>query len=125
MKLIPELPPTHCPGDAQRLGQVLTNLLTNAITYNQPGGEVRLSLAMQNGLVLITVADTGPGISEEAAPHVFKRFYRADKARAHTPGNAGLGLAICKSIIEAHGGMISFTTQPGQGTQFTVQLPVV
>ena len=121
--IIPELPPTSCVGDAQRLGQVLTNLLTNAVTYNQPGGEVRLTLATQNRHVLLAVTDTGPGISAEAAPHVFERFYRADKARGPANGNAGLGLAICKSIITAHGGAIDFTTQPGLGTRFTVQLP--
>jgi len=121
--IIAELPPTSCVGDAQRLGQVLANLLTNAVTYNQPGGEVRLKLATQNRHVLFTVADTGPGISAEAAPHVFKRFYRADKARGPANGNAGLGLAICKSIITAHGGAIDFTTRPGQGTEFAVQLP--
>lgn len=114
-------PKLDCVGDSERLAQVITNLLTNAIAYNKENGEVRVSGEAGNGSVLLTVSDTGVGISGENLPHVFDRFYRADAAR--TSGNAGLGLAISKAIVEAHGGEISVSSQPGSGTVFTIRLP--
>ncbi len=74
---------------------------------------------------MLTIADTGPGISDENLPHVFERFYRGDKSRTTSNGNAGLGLAISKAIVEAHGGTISVSSQPGTGTTFTVILPLI
>jgi two-component system, OmpR family, sensor kinase len=123
VKIQAELPPLDCVGDAERLGQVITNLLTNAIQYNQPGGEVRLATRRQNGTAVLTVTDTGRGIAAEDLPRVFERFYRGDKSRAVSSGNAGLGLAISKAIVEAHGGTIEVLSQPGAGTTFTVVLP--
>ncbi len=110
-------------GDSERLAQVVTNLLTNAIQYNQPEGEVRVKLESQSGLAVLTVADTGQGIAAADLPRVFGRFYRADQSRTGA-GNAGLGLAISKAIIEAHGGTIEVASAAGAGTTFTLRLPV-
>jgi heavy metal sensor kinase len=112
-------------GDAVRLGQVVTNLLSNAIQYNHAGGEVRVALDAQDGEVILSVGDTGCGIPEEDRAHLFERFYRVDKARARASGGNGLGLAICKSIVEAHGGSIACTSEPGHGSTFSVRLPRV
>jgi two-component system, OmpR family, sensor kinase len=113
----------ECDGDPDRIAQVITNLLTNAIQYNKEQGEVRLSAQIQNGTAVLTVADTGHGISADDLPHVFDRFYRADQARTSLSGRTGLGLAISKAIVAAHGGNIEVTSQPGAGTTFTVRLP--
>jgi len=125
VKILKELAPVEITGDAERLAQVITNLLVNAIQYNRPDGEVRVKLEAQPGLAVLTVSDTGPGISAEDRPHVFERFYRGDKSRTASNGNAGLGLAISKAIVEAHGGTISGSSQPGTGTTFTVILPLI
>jgi signal transduction histidine kinase len=106
-----------------QLAQVVVNLLTNAIQYNKSVGDVRVKLKPQNGLAELTVADTGQGITAEDLPRVFGRFFRADSARIGA-GNAGLGLAISKAIIEAHGGTIEVTSEVGIGTMFVVRLPV-
>jgi two-component system OmpR family sensor kinase len=124
VKIVLELAETNCTGDPERLSQVIVNLLTNAVTYNTPDGEVRVATALRDGNAVLTVTDTGIGITAEDAPHVFKRFYRADKSRAGGTGNAGLGLAICQSIVTAHGGRLDFNSEPGRGTTFTVHLPV-
>lgn len=123
VKISTELAPANCSGDPERLSQVVTNLLTNAVTYNRPDGEVRVTVATQDRSVILTVTDTGMGITPDDAPHVFKRFYRADKSRTASTGNSGLGLAICKSIVAAHGGTLDFTSELGRGTTFTVCLP--
>jgi signal transduction histidine kinase len=122
IKIFTELSPLEITGDAERITQVATNLLTNAIQYNKPEGEVRVTLASQGGLAVLTVGDTGPGIPAEDLPHVFKRFYRGDKSR--TGGNAGLGLAISKAIVEAHGGAIDVSSTENVGTTFTIRLPL-
>jgi signal transduction histidine kinase len=111
--------PHRIKGDRVRLGEAVLNLVANAIQYNRPDG--RVTVTLENGI--LAVADTGPGIPEEDRSRVFERFYRADKARARNAGGAGLGLAITKSIVEAHGGTIEFTSTPGRGTEFTVALP--
>ena len=123
VKIISELPPLEITGDSERLAQVVTNLLTNAIQYNQPGGEVRVKMESQNGLAVLTVADTGQGIAAEDLPRVFSRFFRADESRTGG-GSAGLGLSICKAIVEAHGGTIEAASKIGTGSMFTVRLPV-
>jgi heavy metal sensor kinase len=117
-----KLPPTNCVGDPERISQVLTNLLTNAIEYNKPGGEVRVEVQSKNGMACVEVADNGPGIPAGELPHLFERFYRVDKSRSAR--HSGLGLAIAKSIVEAHGGTISVSSQEGAGTTFTFQLPL-
>lgn len=111
-----------CTGDAERLSQVVTNLLTNAIVHNNPGGAVRVRTRRENSAVRLTVADDGPGIAPEDLPHIFDRFYRADKSRRC--GGAGLGLAISKAIVEAHGGSIEASSAAGAGACFTVLLPL-
>jgi len=123
LKLTSELAPVEITGDARRLEQVVTNLLTNAIQYNKANGEIRVKLETHNGLAMLSVADTGQGIAEEDRPHVFKRFYRGDKSRTGV-SNAGLGLAICKAIVEAHSGTIEVTSEEDVGTTFTVRLPI-
>src|SRR5205823_4620414 len=116
-----DLAALECVGDPERLGQVITNLLTNAINYNHRNGEVRLTAQPQDGSALLTVSDTAQGISPADLPHIFKRFYRADASRS--AGRSGLGLAISKAIVEAHGGTIEVASQPGAGASFTVRLP--
>jgi two-component system OmpR family sensor kinase len=123
VKILSELASLEITGDAGRLAQVVTNLLTNAIQYNRPGGAVRVKLELQGSLAVLTVSDTGPGILIEDLPHVFERFYRGDKSRTVANGNAGLGLAISKAIVEAHGGTIGVSSQPDVGTTFTIRLP--
>jgi len=122
VKILAELPPLEITGDAERLAQVVTNLLTNAIQYNHPGGEVRVKLASQGGLAILAVSNTGDGIPAEDLQHMFQRFYRGDKSR--TGENAGLGLAISKAIVEAHGGVIEVSSEEEVGTTFTVRLPL-
>lgn len=122
VKIISELQPLQITGDAERLGQVIVNLLTNAIQYNCDGGEVRVNLKPENGMAVLTVSDTGYGIPPEDLPRVFDRFHRADKSR--TGANAGLGLAICEAIVAAHSGTIEVASQEDIGTTFTVRLPV-
>jgi two-component system, OmpR family, sensor kinase len=123
VKLISELSPVKISGDSEWLTQVVTNLLTNAIQYNNPNGEVRVELTSEDGLAVLKISDTGRGIAAEDLPHVFERFYRADKSRAGA-GNSGLGLSICKAIVEAHGGTIEVARGENFGAVFTVRLPV-
>jgi len=116
-----ELSAAQCEGDPERLGQVITNLLTNAIHYNHEGGNVSVAIEVQSGSVSFSVTNTGPGISAEDSPRLFSRFYRADKSR--TAGRSGLGLAISRAIVEAHSGTIEVASEPGQGATFIVRLP--
>ncbi len=120
--LVQDLQVGTIQGDPDRISQVVTNLLTNALQYNQPGGEVRIRLVAEGGLAVLTVYNTGKGIAAEDLPRVFERFFRADKARTGA-ANSGLGLAICKAIVEAHGGSIEVTSKLTQGSTFTVRLP--
>lgn len=114
--------PTSCAGDAGRLGQVITNLLSNAIEHNREQGWVRVTARSQDGSAVLTVADNGPGIAAEDLPHVFDRFYRGATSRASRSGHAGLGLAISKAIVGAHGGTLEVSSQPGHGATFTLRL---
>lgn len=109
--------------DRERLGQVLANLLTNAVKYSADGAEIVLRLARGAGEARIAVIDQGAGIPSEALPHVFDRFYRV----AGTAGRArglGLGLYISRRIVEAHGGRSGVESEVGHGSTFTVALPV-
>jgi len=123
IKFSSRLEPLEINGDAMRLAQIVTNLLTNAIKYNKPDGNARVKLESKDGLAVLTVSDTGNGISAEDLPHIFKRFYRGDKSRTGA-NSSGLGLAICKAIVEAHGGTIEASSTEDIGTVFTVRLPV-
>ncbi len=117
-----ETSPTRCLCDPEQIGQVVTNLVSNAIAYNRPGGSVAVRVVAEAGAAVVTVHDTGQGISPADLSHVFERFYRADRARS-AAGRAGLGLAISKAIVEAHGGDISVSSELGHGSTFTVRLP--
>jgi signal transduction histidine kinase len=119
-----ELSGVECVGDPERLSQVVTNLLSNAIHFNREHGQVRITARAENGSAFLTVADTGPGIPPEDLPHIFERFYRVDKSRSRIQGKTGLGLAICKAIVEAHSGAITVRRQPGTGSTFEVRLPL-
>src|SRR5437867_1261188 len=118
-----DLAPADAFSDGDRLDRVVSNLLINAIHYNKPNGEVRVLTRAENGAAVLTIADTGRGIAAEQMPHIFERFYRADKSRSRADGHFGLGLAICKAIVEADGGSIEASSQPGIGTTFIVRLP--
>jgi len=111
-------------GDRARLKQVVVNLLDNAIKYTPEKGRISLAVRAQNGSALLEVADTGAGIPEEALPHLFERFYRADEVRSREIGGAGLGLSIVSSICTAHGGSVTATNTPPRGCRFTVELPL-
>ncbi len=123
VKIISELAAAECEGDAGQLAQVITNLLTNAIQYNRENGKVQVSVKSEGRMNLLTVTDTGVGIVAGDLPHLFERFFRADKSRTVSTGHSGLGLAISKAIVEAHGGTIEVATQWNQGSTFTVRLP--
>jgi len=112
-------------GDRSRLQQVIVNLVANAIKYTQGGGEVEVNVREGRGTAVLEVSDNGAGISAQALPHVFERFYRADKARSRNSGGAGLGLAIVKAICTAHGAEIKVSSEEGQGSRFTVELPLL
>ena len=117
-----DLAATDCVGDSDRVALVITNLLTNAIYYNRDRGEIRISVKQDRGAETLIVADTGQGISADDLPHVFERFWRADTSRSRASGRTGLGLAIAKSIVEAHGGSIEAVSELGKGSTFTVHL---
>jgi signal transduction histidine kinase len=123
LKILCALPALPCVGDPERMGQVITNLLDNAIEYNQDSGQVRITGERQAGTVILSVSNTGPGIAPEDLPRIFERFYRADKSRTGGGGHTGLGLAISKAIVEAHGGSLEASSQPGAGATFRVRLP--
>lgn len=109
-------------GDKERLTQVMTNLLENAIKYNVDGGEVFVSTHHVDNTLRISVRDTGIGIPEESLPRIFERFYRVDKDRSRAVGGTGLGLAIVKHILEAHHAPIAVESKPGQGTEISFVL---
>jgi two-component system OmpR family sensor kinase/two-component system sensor histidine kinase BaeS len=121
------LPPTPLTiqGDSVRLTQVAHNLLDNALRHTPPGGCVEVILHCEATGVKLVVRDTGDGIPPEHLPHVFERFYRADRARSRATGGTGLGLAITRAIVEEHGGVITVASagKPGEGSKFTVWLP--
>jgi signal transduction histidine kinase len=121
LDLPPELPPVEV--DRARIAQVLRNLLANALTHTGPGGEVVLSAAAGDAAVELQVADTGSGIPPEHLPHVFERFYRADRSRARATGGTGIGLAIVKELIQAHGGRVEIRSHVGRGTVVVFTLP--
>jgi heavy metal sensor kinase len=117
--------PVPVQGDRARIKQVVVNLLDNAIKYTPAGGKIRLSASVTHNLAVLEVADNGIGIPADAQPHIFERFFRVDKARSREMGGAGLGLSIIKSICAAHGGRVHFRSKEGEGTCFTVELPLV
>jgi two-component system sensor histidine kinase BaeS len=122
VELAPQLPSVVI--DTHRIEQVLTNLLANALRHTPPQGVVTLRAEADQRRLLIAVADTGPGIPPEDIPRLFDRFWRGDKSRARDRGGAGLGLAIARQLVEAHGGTIWAESQPESGTTFHFALPL-
>lgn len=119
-----ELPPLNI--DAERLGQALFNLLENAVRHTPAGGTIEITAQRHGEHLHLIVQDNGTGIPAEHLPHIFERFYRADRARNPAEGRAGLGLSIVKSIVEAHGGVVKAESEgmPGKGSAFTISLPL-
>lgn len=112
------------PADPGRLGQILNNLLTNALRHTPQGGQVHISIQQSGPQIVIRVQDSGPGIPPEDLPHIFERFYRADKSRARTEGGTGLGLTIARQLARAHGGDLRAENAPEGGAIFTLSLPI-
>ena len=110
-------------GDEELLRRMILNLLDNAVRYTPSGGKISIVLETEPSGLRLSVSDTGAGIPPEAAPHIFERFYRADKARSRHEGGFGLGLSIVKWIAEAHHGSVEMTSRPGGGSTFVVSLP--
>jgi len=116
--------PVEVEADAARLKQVVVNLLDNAIKYTSEGGRVDISVTRRDGRAVLNVADSGIGISAADLPHIFDRFYRADKARSRQMGGTGLGLSIVRSICVAHGGQVTVESSEGKGSVFQVEIPL-
>jgi signal transduction histidine kinase len=119
--------PLLLQGDADRLNQVFNNLIDNALKYTPAGGTIQISARQQGSRIVATVTDSGSGIPTVDLPHIFERFYQADKSRRRDLADegSGLGLAICKEIITAHGGSIEASSTEGKGSQFTLSLPAL
>jgi two-component system OmpR family sensor kinase len=109
-------------GDAQRLRQVVDNLLANVRSHTPPGTPAHVGAYLENGHAVLRVVDHGPGLDEASAARVFERFYRVDASRARSGGGTGLGLAIVQAIVEAHGGEVAVAGREGEGATFSVTL---
>jgi len=110
-------------GDRDRVAQVIDNLLSNALKFTPDGGEITVDIARSNGSARLVVADTGVGMGSDEIHHLFERFYRTEAATAQAVQGSGLGLSICKAIVEAHGGAITADSRLGHGTSLTIELP--
>lgn len=110
--------------DKVKISLAITNLVENAIKYNRDSGVVRVTLDADHKYFYIKVADTGIGIPEDALEHIFERFFRVDKARSREVGGTGLGLAIAKNVIQMHHGIIDVESTVGEGTTFSVRIPL-
>jgi signal transduction histidine kinase len=123
IRVTAELPDT-CPArvDANRIRQAFANLLDNAIKYTPEGGTVAISAGGREGEAVVSFRDTGLGIPENEQDKIWERLYRGDKSRSQR--GLGLGLSVVKAVIEAHGGKATVKSKPGQGSEFTVLLPV-
>ena len=117
--------PVYVFADAGRLQQVLHNLLENSMRYTETGGRIEVGVAAAPGEALLSVSDTGLGIPESDLPYVFERFFRSKSSRHVYPGGSGLGLSIVRWIVEAHKGRVTVESVVGQGSTFTVHLPVI
>jgi two-component system phosphate regulon sensor histidine kinase PhoR len=116
--------PFTMTANAEQLRELFSNLITNAIKYNKPGGKVEVTVAAEAKELVLTVADTGVGIPEDAKQRIFERFYRVDKGRSKKVGGTGLGLSIVKHIVNYYEGSIEMESQLAVGTRFTVRLPI-
>jgi signal transduction histidine kinase len=113
----------HSSFDALQIRRALTNLLDNAVRHAPEGGHVQVEAHSTTDGAVVEVWNDGPSVDPEDLPHLFERFYRGDKSRGRSTGKAGLGLAIAKAIVEAHGGTITVESLPGHGTRFILTLP--
>jgi signal transduction histidine kinase len=113
----------HARADAERLQQALANVIDNAIKFSAPGGEIQVTTWSEGQRVGVTVTDNGPGVSADARPHVFERFYRDTAGGAAAARGSGLGLAICREIVTAHGGSMWLQSERGRGSAFSLALP--
>ena len=118
----PSIPPILV--DPTRFEQMLTNLLSNALRYTPPGGRIEVALAALQGVIRLSVHDSGPGIPAESLPYIFERFYRGDKSRTRSEGGSGLGLAIARNLARAHGGDLIAANHASGGALFTLTLPM-
>jgi two-component system, OmpR family, sensor histidine kinase BaeS len=123
--LTSSLSPAMVDGDAQRLEQIVVNLLSNALRYTDPGGSVAVAVGPDDGSGVLEVRDTGIGIAAEDLPRVFTRFWRGEKSRSRDTGGAGIGLSIVKELVQAHGGRVTVESEPGEGSTFHVVLPLL
>jgi two-component system sensor histidine kinase BaeS len=125
IELRADLRPAVVDGDPGRLEQIVVNLLSNALRYTDAGGTVTLTVRPDGDLVVLEVRDTGIGIAPEDVPRVFTRFWRGEKSRSRATGGAGIGLALVKELVQAHGGEIAVESAPGEGSSFLVSLPLI
>jgi two-component system OmpR family sensor kinase len=116
--------PLEVVGDHDRLRQIVDNLLANVRSHTPPETHVQIRLEREGAFARITVADSGPGMSEEQAAHAFERFYRADESRARASGGVGLGLSIVAAVAEAHGGTAAVESTRGAGSAFHIDIPL-
>ncbi len=117
-------PPVLVHGDAERLAQLVRNLLENSVRYTDPGGRVAIDLREEGGAAVLDVRDSAPGVPEAALPRLFERFYRVEDSRNRARGGSGLGLAIARSVVEAHGGSIAARPSPLGGLGIEVRIPL-
>lgn len=125
MRYEPTYIPCYAEVDRDKISQVVTNVLSNAIKYTQPGGQIVLQVECTEAHTIIRCTDTGIGIGKEDLPYIFTRLYRADKSRSRFTGGVGLGLTIAKALVEAHEGEITVYSELGKGTTFMVTIPNV
>ena len=111
-------------GDRDRIRQIIINLLSNAVKYTQPNGHIELSVQGEDGQAVLKVRDNGAGIPETELEYIFDKFHRVDKSRDTTTGGTGLGLAIVKELVELHKGSIAVWSEPGKGTEITIEFPL-
>lgn len=123
--ILQHITPVQVRGEPDQLKQILVALVDNALKYTPAEGTVKLALALEHNEAILTVSDTGIGIAESDLPHIFERFYRADRARSREQNGTGLGLAIARSIVQEHRGRINVESRPGQGSSFCVYLPAL
>ena len=121
--LVTDIQEQYLEADKDKITQVMVNIISNALKYTPDGGRVEISSVGDDYEVQISIKDTGIGILPEDLPYIFERFYRADKSRSRATGGSGIGLAIVKSLVEAHGGTISVKSEQGSGSEFVIVLP--
>lgn len=125
IELITNISELSINADKDKLTQIIINIMSNAIKYTPKGGVVKVDVTEKQDEVILSVSDNGIGISEEDLPYIFERFYRADKSRSRETGGSGIGLAIVKSLVEAHSGTVNVKSCYGRGSTFTIRLPKI